>query len=855
MDRRKGSAQGGAYGYDGAVHKLPLYLRRSSMMRSAGFRRTGLALALAVFLLPLAVPGVAGAMEVGDTFVLDIPDISQFPSQTEPPWSPKQFTCRAVTEHANWLVQDTSYIGDTPDSVTMNLIWGNIVTQAELDSLTDQFEGAGVNVYGTVTGVFGEMPQTVNDDEKIWIVMADVPDFYQNQSGPPSRVGAWMYAWPADFDGDSTTANNHDIFYVNVGIYKDRTGATWEQERADIHKFAIPKGLGALLRRANNVNEERWIVRAVANMAQNLVYGLTETTTYGFGLVKYIDSYSAAGYLELANWATGNKGNYFGAAQGAGFLFMKYVEEQYGQSVVGAIAQSDTTGMVAVGRAVDPSAPDSTVVEDVVVPLYDQWIVTNLVSPWAADFEGGIYHYDFYDFTIVGNVGSFADVILAPFLTWVTPDSEILTAPAWAGQYVDFIGDYTVFPTTFFNGQYNQNNGSGTNVNGKWVVQKVVFSDWSTDTTLTSVEYLTLDSLYNGTFSLEEEKSFLVITNDNPGGAGDIKCAMGQDTTDRQCFLSVNQNSANDQYCTAYTTLYISSVVDLMVGYDWVGPRLEVKHFDQNEQIDSSYVFDMSRQSENTLWDGRIETWEAGDYEVDCSGYDTLGIARQATKEMAVGYAEGGKLLLEVTEARLEVPEGALAPGQMATLSQSDMLGLSLASGIPLSECASCMTGLLAGPVSVSPAEGLLSFWAEGPQGAVFRFENEGWTELDGYYQSGRIFAPIDRGGIYALGDGPGASSPSVPGELLLGGSYPNPFSTNAAIRFSVPRAGNVKLTVYDLSGRLVRTLVDGDMSAASHSIVWDGCDQSGNELGAGVYFCRLETSEGTLTQKLLRVE
>jgi hypothetical protein len=191
----------------------------------------------------------------------------------------------------------------------------------------------------------------------------------------------------------------------------------------------------------------------------------------------------------------------------------------------------------------------------------------------------------------------------------------------------------------------------------------------------------------------------------------------------------------------------------------------------------------------------------------------------------------------------------------MATLSRSEMLGLSVASGIPLSECGSCMTGLLAGPVSVSPAEGLLSFQADGSQGSVFRFEDGSWVKLDSYYQSGRIFAPIGEGGIYALGDGPGASSPSVPGELLLGGSYPNPFSTTAAIRFSVPRAGHVRLTVYDLSGRLIRTLVDGDMSAAAHSVVWDGCDQSGNELGAGVYFCRLETSERTLTQKLLRVE
>jgi parallel beta-helix repeat protein len=76
--------------------------------------------------------------------------------------------------------------------------------------------------------------------------------------------------------------------------------------------------------------------------------------------------------------------------------------------------------------------------------------------------------------------------------------------------------------------------------------------------------------------------------------------------------------------------------------------------------------------------------------------------------------------------------------------------------------------------------------------------------------------------------------------------NYPNPFNPSTAIAYTVPAAGGqVRLSVYDLTGRLVRVLVDGAQPGGKHVAVWNGRDDRGQGLGSGVYFYRLEIGGG----------
>jgi hypothetical protein len=73
--------------------------------------------------------------------------------------------------------------------------------------------------------------------------------------------------------------------------------------------------------------------------------------------------------------------------------------------------------------------------------------------------------------------------------------------------------------------------------------------------------------------------------------------------------------------------------------------------------------------------------------------------------------------------------------------------------------------------------------------------------------------------------------------------AHPNPFNPRTTLAWSQPRAGRVRLSVYDLRGRLVRSLVDEDRPAGRHEVVWDGRTDAGDAAASGVYFYRLGAS------------
>jgi hypothetical protein len=92
----------------------------------------------------------------------------------------------------------------------------------------------------------------------------------------------------------------------------------------------------------------------------------------------------------------------------------------------------------------------------------------------------------------------------------------------------------------------------------------------------------------------------------------------------------------------------------------------------------------------------------------------------------------------------------------------------------------------------------------------------------------------------------------SVPRSLALSGVHPNPFNPRTTIDFSLPRAGFAQLTVYDVTGKRIRTLLNENLPAGDHQVVWDGKDGAGRNLASGTYFCRLEAGGKALSLKML---
>jgi hypothetical protein len=82
-----------------------------------------------------------------------------------------------------------------------------------------------------------------------------------------------------------------------------------------------------------------------------------------------------------------------------------------------------------------------------------------------------------------------------------------------------------------------------------------------------------------------------------------------------------------------------------------------------------------------------------------------------------------------------------------------------------------------------------------------------------------------------------------LPAVLRLAQNRPNPFNPSTVFALALPQPGPVRLTIHDARGREVARLVDADLPAGAHDVVWDGCDAQGRTLPSGVYFARLASA------------
>jgi hypothetical protein len=88
-----------------------------------------------------------------------------------------------------------------------------------------------------------------------------------------------------------------------------------------------------------------------------------------------------------------------------------------------------------------------------------------------------------------------------------------------------------------------------------------------------------------------------------------------------------------------------------------------------------------------------------------------------------------------------------------------------------------------------------------------------------------------------------------------LRGNSPNPFRQSTSLQLSIPKPTEATVTVFDVSGRLVRTVHRGLLSSGEHSLDWDRRDERGQVVQAGVYFYRLESERVRETRKMIVIQ
>ena len=108
----------------------------------------------------------------------------------------------------------------------------------------------------------------------------------------------------------------------------------------------------------------------------------------------------------------------------------------------------------------------------------------------------------------------------------------------------------------------------------------------------------------------------------------------------------------------------------------------------------------------------------------------------------------------------------------------------------------------------------------------------------------------------YGIAGYPQNVSPVLPGITFQTSNYPNPFNPSTTIEYSMPTTGHLKLSIYNVRGQLVKTLIDDERPAgADQTIVWDGTNNQGSSVSSGVYFYEARTGGEVQVQKMALVK
>jgi len=94
-----------------------------------------------------------------------------------------------------------------------------------------------------------------------------------------------------------------------------------------------------------------------------------------------------------------------------------------------------------------------------------------------------------------------------------------------------------------------------------------------------------------------------------------------------------------------------------------------------------------------------------------------------------------------------------------------------------------------------------------------------------------------------------------VPSNDLLLSNYPNPFNSSTTLSYGISKDGLVILNIYNIKGQLVTKLVSNPQKKGAYKVIWNGTDQTGKKVSAGLYFSRLEANGKTLTSKMLMLK
>lgn len=286
-----------------------------------------------------------------------------------------------------------------------------------------------------------------------------------------------------------------------------------------------------------------------------------------------------------------------------------------------------------------------------------------------------------------------------------------------------------------------------------------------------------------------------------------------------------------------YNGLYNSVVqrLDANGSERWAHQGLVVSTLGGMYHIAPTFAFDATSGDTYVFWDERNTNqsqWGIGGQRFDAAGTRLWGNSGHI-------FLPTGSLYLWALRA-LPAPGGAM----LFWIDEPGGYGADRVRGFRCDAAASLLWG--GAPIGVSTllsGKGRLPV-AQAPDGtALMVWEDDRAGAIDLYGQNVRLDGTLG-------GDATVAPPPPAPAASLS--AWPNPFNPSTAIKLTLAAAGPARLSIHDAQGRLLATLVEGELPAGETVVHWDGRDATGQPQASGLYFARAELAGEPLVRKLL---
>lgn len=316
-----------------------------------------------------------------------------------------------------------------------------------------------------------------------------------------------------------------------------------------------------------------------------------------------------------------------------------------------------------------------------------------------------------------------------------------------------------------------------------------------------------------------------------------ITTLRSMDVEPPQLSLGVVQNPVE----TSYLDIYLVSNEDLMIPFN-----LLIAGTDSLDSVETAET-----ASQSLVYHADWQLTENDTLTISASVCDSAGNCSDVSRSFYSYYISPGGPAVVVTSpgnvARLALPANACPKsGYMLFYSEQTDEVNALSPEVTITPASWTLNHPAMLTIRCDVAANIL----KNKSVVVARRDGGKWVPVSSpaRIEGNSVTVEVDKFGTYAVFEG---LQPPIPLTTALWQNYPNPFNPTTTIRFDLAGSGQTRLVLYNILGQEVRVLVDSPLKGGVHQITWDGANQSGQSLGSGIYFARLEAPDGVFTIKL----